>query len=215
MISLLYQIPTWIQRLYADVVWRGDLHKKCVYLTFDDGPVPEVTPQVLDILEHYGVRATFFCVGENVYRYGDLAREVVRRGHSIGNHTFNHLSGCKHKRDEYLNNIALCEDVLSRTLGSDWTSEHLFRPPYGRMRWQQRRWLKSHYRIVLWDIITHDYNANYSPQQILAIVRRYVRCGSVIVFHDSIKAQRNVLSALPLAIEYLQSEGYQFEVIRP
>lgn len=210
---LLYQFPTFIQRLYRGVVWRGDTSHKCVYLTFDDGPKPEVTGPLLDILDRYKVKATFFWVGENVWRYPAMAREVVRRGHVVGNHTFNHLPGMKNRRMLYCDNVYLSEDMMQHTLGPEWHSLHLFRPPYGRMRQRQKRILKKDFTIVLWDLITHDYNPKYTCEQILAITKRYVRNGSVIVFHDSLKAKKNVLSAAPMVIEYLQKEGYEFRTL--
>lgn len=210
---LLYQFPTFLQRLYRGVVWRGDTSHKCVYLTFDDGPKPEVTEPLLDILDRYGVKATFFWVGENVWRYPDMAREVVRRGHTVGNHTFNHLPGMKNLRMLYCDNVFLAEDMMQQALGPDWQSHHLFRPPYGRMRQRQKRILRKHFTIVLWDFITHDYNPNYNSERILSLTKKFVRNGSVIVFHDSLKAKNQMLSAVPLVIEYLQKEGYEFRTV--
>ena len=201
---LLYQFPTFIQRLYRGVVWRGDT---------SHGPKPEVTGPLLDILDRYKVKATFFWVGENVWRYPAMAREVVRRGHVVGNHTFNHLPGMKNRRMLYCDNVYLSEDMMQHTLGPEWHSLHLFRPPYGRMRQRQKRILRKDFTIVLWDLITHDYNPKYTCEQILAITKRYVRNGSVIVFHDSLKAKKNVLSAAPMVIEYLQKEGYEFRTL--
>lgn len=209
---ILYQFPSFLQRLYPDAVWRGDKSLKCVYLTFDDGPVPEVTPDVLDILDRYKVKATFFWVGENVGRYPDLAREVVRRGHRVGNHTYNHLNGWKTPHAVYIENILKANDIMRNTLGTDWRGVRLFRPPYGRGGMKVRPWLRERgYKVVLWDIITHDYNKNYTPQEIENIVFRYVRSGSVILMHDSIKAKKNVLAALPRIIEGLQKRGYDFK----
>ncbi|MBP3586885.1 MAG: polysaccharide deacetylase family protein [Paludibacteraceae bacterium] len=210
---ILYQIPTFVQRMFRGVLWRKDTSKKCVYLTFDDGPIPEVTPQILDILDKHNVKATFFWVGENVYRYPDLAREVVMRGHQVGNHTFNHMPGLKTKNETYYNNVELCSEVMRNTLGSDWVDAKLFRPPYGRSKWSQRRWLRKHYQIVLWDVITHDYSKNYHASRIVKIVCEFVRNGSIILFHDSIKSQHNTLEALPKVIRLLKKQGYTFETL--
>lgn len=207
---LLFQFPTWMQHLYRGVIWRGNSQEKIVYLTFDDGPVPEVTLPLLDILDRYHIHATFFWVGENVFRYGDVALEVYRRGHTIGNHTFNHLPGYKCRKLFYMNNVDLTEDIIRRTLGDDFQSTHLFRPPYGRMKLSEKSELRNHFKIVLWDLITHDYNPKYMPQQIVWLVRKFVRNGSIIVFHDSEKARDNMLTSLPMVIEYLQQEGYHF-----
>jgi len=209
--SIWFQVPTWIQYLVHGVVWRGDKHNKCVYLTFDDGPVPDVTPQVLDILDHYGVKATFFLVGENVYRYPELTREVCQRGHTIANHSFNHLPGLRTDYKIYCMNCQLCDEVIEHTLGTQWQNKHLFRPPHGRETTKQKRWLRRNgYHIILWDVITHDYNPFYTPQNIVQIVKHYTRNGSIILFHDSVKSKNNTLTALPEAIEWLQQEGYQF-----
>lgn len=210
--NILYQIPSWLQRLVPGVEWRGDTAHKCVYLTFDDGPIPEVTPQVLDILDRYHVKATFFWVGENVYRFPELAQEVYRRGHQVGNHTFNHLPGIRVSQSIYSMNWQLCDEIIQKTLGLSWNS-HLFRPPYGRMRpYQQKQVIKDH-RIILWDILTHDYNKDYTPARITRIVQRYMRNGSIILMHDSKKSAPNTLEALPMIIEWLQAEGYEFRTI--
>jgi len=209
--SIWFQIPSWLQHLIHGVVWRGDTHAKTIYLTFDDGPIPEVTPQVLDILDRYGVKATFFVVGENIYRYPDLAQEICRRGHTIGNHTFNHLPGLRTDYKIYRMNCQLCDEVLENTLGTLWHNHHLFRPPHGRTTARQKRWLlRQGYTIVLWDVITHDYNPFYSPNDIARIVTRYTRKGSILLFHDSLKSASNTLAALPASIEWLQQQGYQF-----
>ncbi|MBQ0153157.1 MAG: polysaccharide deacetylase family protein [Bacteroidales bacterium] len=210
--NILYQIPSWLQRLVPGVEWRGDKTHKCVYLTFDDGPVPEVTPQVLDILDRYQVKATFFWVGENVYRYPELAQEVFRRGHQIGNHTFNHLPSIRVSHSIYSMNWQLCDEVISKTLGPKWKS-HLFRPPYGRMRPRQQKQVGKDHRIILWDILTHDYNKDYTPARITRIVQRYMRNGSIILMHDSKKSAPNTLEALPMIIEWLQAEGYELRTL--
>lgn len=208
----LFQIPSCLQHLYRKVLWRGDLSCRCVYLTFDDGPIPDVTPTVLDILDQYRVKATFFCVGDNVARYPDLAREVLSRGHQIGNHTYHHLRGLQSTTSTYVADTEQCETTLQSVLHTP--SSHLFRPPHGRTRYAQRRWLMSHgYQVVLWDVLTHDYNPSYTPADILSIVQRYTRNGSIIVFHDSIKAADNMLSALPQVIEMLKKQGYEFRTL--
>lgn len=214
-LRILYQFPDWMHRLYPDALWRrvSDDGTPTVYLTFDDGPVPEVTPQVLDILDSFDVKATFFWVGENLLKYPHLAREVVRRGHKTGNHTYNHLSGWSVSADEYKTNILKADTILRQTIPSygDDGSDKLFRPPYGKMRREVYEWLKGKgYTIVLWDLVTHDYNRRYTPQEIGRICMRYVRNGSIILMHDSIKASKNTLAVLPSLIHGLQAEGYHF-----
>lgn len=199
-----------MQHLYAGVTWRRDVTSKTAYLTFDDGPIPEVTPRVLDILARYQVHATFFCVGENIVKHPDVFLRVIDEGHAVGNHTFNHLPGWQTPTTTYLSNIAMADEVMR----ANGVTTHLFRPPYGRMRTAQKRTVGREYEIIMWDVLTHDYNTNYyTPQMILNIVRRYTRNGSIINFHDSIKSEKNVLGALPQTIEWLLNEGYQLDTL--
>ena len=204
--SLLYQFPTWIQRLYQGVVWRTDPSSKVLYLTFDDGPIPECTPQVLDILSRYGVKATFFMVADNAVRYPELLERVKAEGHTLGNHTYHHLRGFKVDTSTYLADVAKAEEVLNTKL---------FRPPHGRMRGAQKKALiETGYEIFLWDLLTHDYNPKYSVNHMLSVVRRYVRNGSIIVFHDSLKSKDRMLQVLPKVIECMHDMGYRFDVLR-
>ncbi len=216
-LRILYQFPDCLHRLYPQALWRGDTDGQSVYLTFDDGPIPEVTPQVLDLLDTYGVKATFFWVGENLLKYPHLAQEVVRRGHRVGNHTYNHVSGWSVSADEYKANVLKAQDMMNKVLPCDECTDQaqlLFRPPYGKMRREVYRWLLSEgYKIVLWDIVTHDYNRNYTPEQIERIIWRYVRNGSILLFHDSLKAAPNTLSVLPHIIPQLKDRGYSFQLL--
>lgn len=200
-LSLLYQFPTWLQSLYRGVVWRKDTSSKVVYITFDDGPIPECTPEVLRILSHYGVKATFFMVAENAERHPELLERVRAAGHTIGNHTYHHMRGCKSCTHEY---------VADAKRGAEILQTNLFRPPHGRMRWSQKKaLLEAGYTIYLWDVLTHDYNARYSVEQMLSVVKRYTRNGSIIVLHDSLKSKDRMLKLLPMMIEWLQAEGYE------
>ena len=198
-----------MQRLYRGVMFRKPPAVGCqprVYLTFDDGPVPEVTPQLLDILRKAGVHATFFMVGDNVRKYPELAARVVAEGHRVGNHTFNHLRGTKYSLEEYMANVAQAAVVLPET--------KLFRPPYGRLKAAEKRALLAQgYEIVLWDVLTHDYDASYSTEKLVEIVKCYVRNGSIINFHDSVKSNERMLAAVPQVIDYLKREGYSIEIL--
>lgn len=201
---LIERPPLLYRLLFPEAIWRiKHLHRRVVYLTFDDGPVPEVTPWVLDTLDRYGVRATFFMVGDNVRRHPELLEEVRRRGHSYGNHTMHHLQGMRVKARNYWRDICEADALIESPL---------FRPPHGIMRWKQAAAIKRHYNIIMYDLVTRDYSRRLTPARVLDNVRRYARNGSVIVFHDSLKAERNMRVALPAAIEWLQSEGYGFEV---
>ena len=172
-----------------------------VYLTFDDGPVPEVTPKVLDILDRYGVHATFFMVGDNVRRHPELLEEVRRRGHAVGNHTFHHLQGAHVTTKRYLRDIMEAHKLIGSPL---------FRPPHGWMRPRQARAMRKVFTPVMYDLVTRDYSRRLTAEQVMQNVRRYARPGAIIVFHDSLKAEPRVLKVLPEAIEWLLNHGYTF-----
>ena len=197
------QPPQLIRQLYPRACWRMNVSERAIYLTFDDGPIPEVTPWVLDVLDKYKIKATFFMVGDNVRKHPDEYKMVVERGHRIGNHSFNHLKGFAESTEHYLANI----DKASAYISSD-----LYRPPHGIMRMSQYRALCECYRIIMWDLVTRDYNPKLTGEQVLDKVKRYARNGSIITFHDSLRATRNLYYALPRAIEWLLAEGYEFKV---
>ncbi|MDD3322160.1 MAG: polysaccharide deacetylase family protein [Paludibacter sp.] len=198
------QFPDLLRPFMGKLTWRKNPSSKVIYLTFDDGPVPEVTPTVLQILNNQNINATFFCVGENVKKYPEIYSEILKSGNKTGNHSYHHLKGVSVELDEYL------EDVQ---LASKYIDSKLFRPPYGRISYQQRKALRKKYEIVMWDVLTCDYDKKLTPEQILKNIKRYSRNGSIVVFHDSIKAKEHVLKVLPLAIEWWKSEGYEFGVI--
>ena len=197
------QPPQFIRQLYPHAHWRMNTSEKAVYLTFDDGPIPELTPWVLDVLDKYQIKATFFMVGDNVRKHPDEYKMVVERGHRIGNHTFNHLKGFEEGSERYIANIDKADCYLSTDL---------FRPPHGIMRMKQYRMLSKRYRIIMWDLVTRDYNSKLNGEQVLRKVRKYARNGSIITFHDSLRSVDNLRYALPRAIEWLQGEGYEFKV---
>ncbi|MDE6282770.1 MAG: polysaccharide deacetylase family protein [Muribaculaceae bacterium] len=202
---LIEQPPLLYRLLFPEAIWRIKKNReKVVYLTFDDGPIPEVTPWVLDTLDRYGVKATFFMVGDNVARHPELYQEVRRRGHSVGNHTMHHLQGMKVTSYRYMHDITEANDLIDSPL---------FRPPHGLLRWRQARAIKDRYNIVMYDLVTRDYSRKLTPDQVFANIKRYVRNGSIIVFHDSLKAEKNMKAVLPRAIEWLRSRGYTFEAL--
>jgi peptidoglycan/xylan/chitin deacetylase (PgdA/CDA1 family) len=199
---LIEQPPMFYRLLFPEAIWRVKRkHKRVVYLTFDDGPIPEVTPWVLDTLDRYGLKATFFLVGDNVRRHPELLDEIRRRGHSWGNHTMHHLQGVRTTARHYMRDITEANALIGSPL---------FRPPHGLLRLSQAKAIRNRYNIVMYDLVTRDYSRKLSPEQVLANVKRYARNGSIIVFHDSLRAEHNMRAVLPAAIEWLQSQGYEF-----
>ena len=201
---MLIEQPPYLYRMFfSESFWRIQGEKKAVYLTFDDGPIPEVTPWVLDLLDHYGVKATFFCVGDNVARNPDIFADILRRGHRVGNHTMNHIQAPGYSIRSYLSNVEKANALIK---------SNLFRPPHGWMKRCHALALKRRYRIIMWDVVTRDYSKRLNGEQVLHNVKRYARNGSIIVFHDSLKAESNLRYALPRAIEWLLKEGYEFKI---
>jgi len=200
---LVTQPPLLYRLLFPEAFWRVKMTGAApkVFLTFDDGPIPEETPWVLDVLDRYGIKATFFMVGDNVRRHPELLEEVKRRGHSWGNHTMHHLQGMKVTARRYLRDVAEAHDLIGSTL---------FRPPHGLIRWAQAKALKEHFNIVMYDLVTRDYAKKVDADEVFENVRRFARNGSIIVFHDSLKASANMRVALPRAIEWLLEQGYEF-----
>ena len=200
---IIEQPAIWLRWLYPRATWRMDRHEKAVYLTFDDGPIPEATPFILDTLKRYGIKATFFMVGDNARKYPELHQRVVDEGHRIGNHTHNHISGFKHNIHEYSYNVEKANAYLHT---------NLVRPPHGWMRLGQYAWLGRKFRIVMWDLVTRDYSKWMTAEDVLNIVKRHARNGSIITFHDSLKSIEKLKTALPQAIEWLMEQGYAFKV---
>jgi peptidoglycan/xylan/chitin deacetylase (PgdA/CDA1 family) len=200
------QPPKFFRALYPQAHFRMNPDEKAVYLTFDDGPIPEVTPWVLSLLAKHSVKATFFMVGDNVRKHPDEFRMVIEAGHRIGNHTYNHIRGFEYSAEQYLANVEKANELMHTDI---------FRPPHGHVGFRQYHTLKHHYRIIMWDLVTRDYSKRMTPEQVLDNVKHYVRNGSIITFHDSLKSWNNgnLQYALPRAIEYLKSEGYEFKLL--
>ncbi|MBN2519057.1 MAG: polysaccharide deacetylase family protein [Bacteroidales bacterium] len=195
------EIPGFVKSVYSDAIWNIVTPNKELYITFDDGPNPELTPEILNILKQFNAKATFFCVGENVQKYPDTYNLVIKDGHKTGNHTFNHLKGWRTKINDYLNNVELA---------SRYIQSNLFRPPYGRLKIRQYKALKEKYKVVFWSVLSLDYSKNITKKECLDIVLKNSKPGSIILFHDSNKMRENVLYALPRALEYFQNKNYTF-----
>jgi peptidoglycan/xylan/chitin deacetylase (PgdA/CDA1 family) len=203
-----------VKKLYPKAVWRADPGLKKLYLTFDDGPVPDATPFILDLLKEKNIRATFFCVGENVEKNPALFERILKDGHRTGNHTFNHVNGWNTHTDDYLDNVERCSKMLNQyDIKNNDGRKPLFRPPYGKLKRSQYSILKSRYDIIMWDVLTGDYDKDTSEEKCLRNAIDTARNGSIIVFHDSTKARKNMEYALPRFIEYALSKGYEFDAL--
>ena len=198
----LVKTPQFIQNLFPNFTWKIPSKEKVLYLTFDDGPIPEVTPWVLKQLEAYKAKATFFCVGDNIRKHRDVFQQVKNAGHSVGNHTYNHLNGWLTDNIPFFHNIRHCANEVNSVL---------FRPPYGRLKPKQAQFLQRHYRIVMWDVLSGDFDPKISAEQCLANVVNNAQAGSIIVFHDSLKAEEKLRVVLPRVLEHFAAQGYQFE----
>ncbi|MDE7376323.1 MAG: polysaccharide deacetylase family protein [Muribaculaceae bacterium] len=213
---LIERPPLLYRLLFPGAVWRINTHPaKAVYLTFDDGPIPEVTPWVLDMLDSRGAKATFFMVGQNAERHPDLVDEVISRGHSVGNHTMHHMQGAKATLEEYSADISAAEPWLGGVCDKPAAARRLFRPPHGLMRLGQLRKVRADgYAIIMHDVVARDYDAGQSPERVVRNVVRNVRPGSVVVLHDSLKAWPRLRHALPLILDHLTAMGYQLPPIQ-
>jgi len=200
----LVKSPAIIKKYYPKLVWEIPNNENKIYLTFDDGPIPEVTDWVLDLLKQYNIKATFFCIGDNVVKHPAVFQRIITEDHAVGNHTFNHLNGWKTSSETYLANIEACKEIVSTTI---------FRPPYGRIKKTQVQDLTKEYKIIMWDVLSGDFDAKTSPEKCYNNVVENAKEGSIIVFHDSVKASKNLKYALPKVIEYLLEKGFVFDVL--
>ncbi len=182
-----------------------DRHEHAVYLTFDDGPIPESTSFILETLREFDVKATFFMVGDNVRKYPELYEQIVADGHQVGNHTFNHISGFRHSIRFYNKNVQMADDYIH---------SHYMRPPHGWMRLAQYAWLSRKYKVVMWDLVTRDYSKWMTAEDVFDNVKRYARNGSIITFHDSLKSIEKLHYALPESIKWLKEQGYEFRIFK-
>lgn len=207
--------PALVKKLYSHFTWDVPNIEKKVYLTFDDGPTPEITEWVLEKLERYQAKATFFCIGKNIEAYPLIFEKTIQKNHSIGNHTFNHLNGWKNKRVNYISNVLLCtSSIKNNTITASVSNTKIFRPPYGKIKSGQARNLISRgYKIVMWDVLSADFDHSITKEQCLKNVISNIQPGSIIVFHDSLKAFKNLEYALPKVLDYLDKNNYQCESI--
>lgn len=212
-----------MRALYPNFIWKIPSVEKEIFLTFDDGPIPEITEFVLDELEKYQAKATFFCIGGNIEKHPDIFKKIINQQHSIGNHTFNHVRGWDVEKEYYLNNFEKCEEIiLEQCLWSEVGNllvkpkesnieRRMFRPPFGRIkRGQAEEVLKTH-EIIMWDVLTGDYDQSISRERVLSKSLRYTEKGSIVLFHDSIKASKNIFYVLPRFLAHFSAQGYTFK----
>jgi peptidoglycan-N-acetylglucosamine deacetylase len=203
-----------IKKIFSNYVWDVPNIEKKIYLTFDDGPTPEITEWVLDELKKHNAKATFFCIGHNIEKHPEIFKRVIENGHSIGNHTFNHLNGWKTSISEYIENFELCETSISNLKSSEILNlkSKIFRPPYGKIKTSQSKTLRQlGYKIIMWDVLSADFDSTITPEKCLENVLKNTTTGSIIVFHDSVKAFPNLEYTLPKALEYWVEKGFVFE----
>lgn len=197
--------PKFIKKLFPSYLWNKSRNKPNIYLTFDDGPIPEVTPWVLDLLAEYDMNATFFCVGDNVRKHSHIYDRLIKEGHTVGNHSYSHKSGWSTDLDKYLSDIELCDSFVPSTL---------FRPPYGRLKPQQAEVIRRKYKIVMWDILSGDFDPNVSAEQCYQNIVQHIRPGSIIVLHDNYKAFSTLQYVLPRLLEYIQSQSWKAKALK-
>lgn len=207
----LVKTPWLLKKFYPqNLIWNKSRDKKIIYLTFDDGPIPIVTPFVLEILKKFNAKATFFCIGDNINKHQDIFFKLKADGHAIGNHTFNHLNGWKSNNKTYIDNILKCQEL---------TQTDLFRPPYGRIKKSQIKYINQievnqTLKIIMWDVLSGDFDTQLSPEKCLKNVLKHTKNGSIVVFHDSLKAFDRLKYTLPKALEFWESKGYEFHSLR-
>lgn len=195
-----------IKRIFPNYVWDIPNNEKKVYLTFDDGPTPEITEWTLEQLKNHNAKATFFCIGNNIEKHPGIFQKIIQEDHTIGNHTYNHLKGWETANEEYIENVKKCAETICQL-----NTEHcqLFRPPYGKIKPSQSRILrKLGYKIIMWDVLSRDFDKTISPEECLDNVLKNVKSGSIIVFHDSVKAEQNLKYVLPKTLAFLKEKGF-------
>lgn len=202
-----YKTPDFLKKLSGSLVWDIKTQNKEIYLTFDDGPIPKLTNYILDVLDDFDAKATFFCVGENIYKYPEIYKSILDKNHLTGNHTFNHLKGWSTKNDQFFMNIEKCQELIPGTHPID---KPLFRPPHGQITLNQIRHLKEIYKIVMWDVLAYDFSMAHSPEKSLEKVIGKTKAGSIVVFHDNYKAEEKLKYMLPKFLHHFKEKGFSF-----
>jgi peptidoglycan/xylan/chitin deacetylase (PgdA/CDA1 family) len=202
-----YKTPKTLQRVFSSILWKKPQKVPTIYLTFDDGPVPELTPRILEVLKEYKAKATFFCVGDNIQKHSSIFKNLLDEEHSIGNHTYRHLNAWKTDRNTYLQDIQDCQNEIKKRNGKT----KFFRPPYGKLNFYLRTEIQKNYQIVLWDVLSYDFDEQVSRETCLKNTLQNCENGSIIVFHDNIKATRNLIYTLPRLLNHFSEKGFVFD----
>ena len=197
------KIPQFLKKLFPSFIWDYNTGEKIVYITFDDGPIPESTAWTLNLLKKKNVKATFFCVGDNVRKFPQIYQQIIDEEHAVGSHTHNHLRGFTNSTQSYIDNVKLA---------SQYINSKLFRPPYGMIKRSQAKRLLKDYKIIMWDVLSEDYRQDITPEACYKAVLKNIRPGSIILFHNHIKAEKNMRYTLPLLIDELKNRGFKFGV---
>lgn len=205
-----HKTPFFLPWIYPGLTWKKQETEKNIYLTFDDGPIPGLTEFILDTLNQYEIKATFFCVGHNIDKHHEIAVRTLAEGHRLGNHSFNHVNGWQTSTIDYISNVVRCQRRLVELESPD---PQLFRPPYGKIKRLQIHQLRPKYEIIMWDVLTGDFLKDISPEQCLRNSIKATSRGSIILFHDNVKAEKNVKYALPRYIEHFLEQGYKFKTL--
>ena len=206
--SYLVKTPDFFKRIYPKRVWSLPNNTNSVFLTFDDGPIPEITPWVLDTLKQFNAKATFFCIGENIQKHPSIYSRTIEEGHATGNHTFNHLNGWETPLNKFIENSEMFEQIKNQVKNDNSSIKNLFRPPYGKITSKQASELqKKGYTIIMWDVLSADFDTSISEEKCLHNTLKHIKSGSIVVFHDSIKAETRLKYVLPKVLSYIYSNG--------
>lgn len=207
--------PIVAKKMFPNFVWDIPSTDKTIYLTFDDGPTPEITNWTLNTLKNFGAKATFFCIGKNIEKHSDIFQDIIKEGHTIGNHTQNHIKGWKTNTEDYVEEVSKAQKIIdNQTQNSKFKIQNIFRPPYGQITPKQGKKLMAlDYKIVMWDILSFDWDKNVLPETCLNNVISKAKSGSIIVFHDSVKASKNMQFVLPKVLEHFSEKGFEFKAL--
>ncbi len=200
----LFKVPQFVKWIYPKRIWGISISEPTVYLTFDDGPIPEITPWILDFLKSKNIKATFFCVAENVLKYPEIYQRIIREGHKVGNHSYNHNNGSKTPFKAYIESFEKAKEIID---------SNLYRPPYGRLTGKQEKYISKSHKIIMWSWLSYDFDKSVSIEKIITKANREIKSGTILVLHDNIKIVERTKVLLPQIVESLVRKGFKFDVL--